>query len=180
MTPLVQLNGLVLHAGKYYTIHTDHLGSPRLMTDEQNRSVWQWPYSAFGAVEPTGILKATPKRPMAGTAQRVMLKKTPPEQAQRRSTAIAFAGTTAAAQAWNALDQLTQLRDPKGVATQYTYNTSGEVMQETSPATPYPTAVCQTGLTHCWPAPAARPPPAARVPARACAPYPAGCGARRC
>ncbi len=66
--------------GRFYAIHTDHLGSPRLMKDEQNRPVWQWPYSAFGAVEPTGILKATPKTPMAGTTQSIMLKKTPPEQ----------------------------------------------------------------------------------------------------
>ncbi len=35
----------------------------------------------------------------------------------RRSTATAFADNTAATQAWNALDQLTQLTDPKGVAT---------------------------------------------------------------
>ncbi len=66
--------------GKYYAIHTDHLGSPRLMKDEQNKPVWQWPYSAFGAVEPTGILKATPKTPMAGTTQSVALKKKQPEQ----------------------------------------------------------------------------------------------------
>jgi YD repeat-containing protein len=41
----------------------------------------------------------------------------------RRPTATTFADNTAATQAWNALDQLTQLTDPKGVATQYTRTT---------------------------------------------------------
>ena len=40
--------------GKFFAIHTDHLGTPRLMTDQDNKPVWQWPYSAFGNNKPTG------------------------------------------------------------------------------------------------------------------------------
>lgn len=42
--------------GKLYAVHTDHLGTPRLVTDDQRRPVWQWPYSAFGDNKPTGPL----------------------------------------------------------------------------------------------------------------------------
>ncbi len=45
--------------GNFFAIHTDHLGTPRLMTNEDNQPVWQWPYSAFGTTKPTGVLKAT-------------------------------------------------------------------------------------------------------------------------
>ena len=45
--------------GRFYAIHTDHLGTPRLITDDTNKVVWQWSYSAFGENKPTGILKAT-------------------------------------------------------------------------------------------------------------------------
>ncbi len=62
--------------GKYYAIHTDNLGSPRLMKDEQNRPVWQWPYSAFGNNKPTGVLKATPNPRAAITNIPVLLKAT--------------------------------------------------------------------------------------------------------
>ena len=41
-----------------YAIHTDHLGTPRLITNEQNQPVWQWAYSAFGNNKPTGVLQA--------------------------------------------------------------------------------------------------------------------------
>jgi RHS repeat-associated protein len=43
--------------GQVYAVHTDHLGTPRLMTDAAKRPVWQWPYSAFGDNKPTGVLK---------------------------------------------------------------------------------------------------------------------------
>jgi RHS repeat-associated protein len=46
-------------AGKLHAIHTDHLGTPRLMTNETNTAQWQWPYSAFGDNAPTGLLKPT-------------------------------------------------------------------------------------------------------------------------
>ena len=66
--------------GKFYAIHTDHLGTPRLMTDAGNKPVWQWPYSAFGNNKPTGVLKATanPKQAMAN--QPMLLKRTNPQQ----------------------------------------------------------------------------------------------------
>ena len=47
--------------GKILAIHSDHLGTPRLMTSETNTPVWQWPYSAFGTNKPTGILQTTAK-----------------------------------------------------------------------------------------------------------------------
>jgi RHS repeat-associated protein len=49
----------VYRGGRFYAIHADHLNTPRLMTDDSNKAVWQWPYSAFGDNKPTGILKAT-------------------------------------------------------------------------------------------------------------------------
>jgi RHS repeat-associated protein len=42
--------------GKLFAVHTDHLGTPRLVTDDERRPVWQWPYSAFGNNKPTGPL----------------------------------------------------------------------------------------------------------------------------
>jgi RHS repeat-associated protein len=45
--------------GKLYAIQSDHLGTPRLITNETNTPQWQWPYSAFGDNNPTGILKPT-------------------------------------------------------------------------------------------------------------------------
>nr|WP_255429383.1 RHS repeat-associated core domain-containing protein [Ramlibacter albus] len=42
--------------GKLYAIHSDHLGTPRLITDSSKAVVWQWPYSALGANKPTGVL----------------------------------------------------------------------------------------------------------------------------
>lgn len=50
------------------------------MTNDQNRPVWQWPYSAFGTTKPTGILKATAKPKNAMANQPVMLKGTQPAQ----------------------------------------------------------------------------------------------------
>jgi RHS repeat-associated protein len=44
--------------GRFYAVHTDHLGTPRLVTDDAKEPVWQWPYSAFGEVEPIGALRA--------------------------------------------------------------------------------------------------------------------------
>ena len=63
--------------GKLYAIHTDHLGTPRLMKDDQNKAVWQWPYSAFGTTKPTGILRAVPQT-SPEAASPVWLKATEP------------------------------------------------------------------------------------------------------
>ncbi len=40
-------------------IHSDHLGTPRKVTNTSNNADWQWPYSAFGENSPNGILTTT-------------------------------------------------------------------------------------------------------------------------
>jgi RHS repeat-associated protein len=64
--------------GRFYAIHPDYLGTPRLITNDANEPVWQWPYSAFGANKPTGILKATQKPKQAYTNEPMLLKGTNP------------------------------------------------------------------------------------------------------
>lgn len=49
--------------GKLYAVHTDYVGTPRLVTDDQRRPVWQWSYSAFGDNKPTGPLTESRKVP---------------------------------------------------------------------------------------------------------------------
>ena len=39
--------------GEKFAVHTDHLNTPRRMTDATNQPVWQWGYSAFGDNEPS-------------------------------------------------------------------------------------------------------------------------------
>ena len=34
----------VLRGGQLYAVHSDHLATPRLITDSANQPVWQWPY----------------------------------------------------------------------------------------------------------------------------------------
>jgi RHS repeat-associated protein len=58
---------------KFLAIHSDHLGTPRLMTDSLNKPAWQWPYSAFGNNKPTGILKHATSATGAFTNQPVLL-----------------------------------------------------------------------------------------------------------
>lgn len=53
----------MFRGGKLYAVHTDHLGTPRMVKDDQRRPVWQWPYSAFGDNKPTGPLVAGRKLP---------------------------------------------------------------------------------------------------------------------
>ena len=62
--------------GRFFAVHSDHLGTPRLVTDEQNKPVWQWPYSAFGNNKPTGVLKATTNPRSAITNQPTLLRAT--------------------------------------------------------------------------------------------------------
>nr|WP_255429311.1 RHS repeat-associated core domain-containing protein [Ramlibacter albus] len=45
--------------GVLYAIHTDQIGTPRVVTDPSKNPVWQWTYSAFGNNKPTGILSAS-------------------------------------------------------------------------------------------------------------------------
>jgi RHS repeat-associated protein len=47
-------------AGSAVQYSYDHLGTPRSITDDTNKVVWQWAYSAFGDNKPSGILQATP------------------------------------------------------------------------------------------------------------------------
>ncbi|WP_431113068.1 RHS repeat-associated core domain-containing protein [Variovorax paradoxus] len=39
--------------GMTYAVHSDHLNTPRLLTNDSNQPVWQWTYSAFGEDPPT-------------------------------------------------------------------------------------------------------------------------------
>ena len=39
--------------GTKYAVHSDHLNTPRRMTNESGQAVWQWSYSAFGDEKPT-------------------------------------------------------------------------------------------------------------------------------
>ena len=39
--------------GSRFAVHSDHLNTPRRLTDESANSVWQWAYSAFGDEQPT-------------------------------------------------------------------------------------------------------------------------------
>ena len=41
---------------RLYAIHADPLNTPRQITDDTNKVVWQLPYSAFGDNKPTGVL----------------------------------------------------------------------------------------------------------------------------
>ncbi|MBK6386812.1 MAG: RHS repeat-associated core domain-containing protein [Rhodoferax sp.] len=66
----------IYKGGRFYAVHADHINTPRLITDDTNKPVWQWPYSAFGENKPTGILKATPNPRAAITNQPQLLKAT--------------------------------------------------------------------------------------------------------
>ncbi len=50
----------VLKGGQLHAVHTDHLGTPRLITNSSNKPVWQWPYSGFGNNLPSGVLMRVP------------------------------------------------------------------------------------------------------------------------
>ena len=58
---------------RFFAIHTDHLGTPRLVTDNTNKVVWQWAYSGFGGNKPMGVLKPTTSATGAFTNQPVLL-----------------------------------------------------------------------------------------------------------
>jgi RHS repeat-associated protein len=46
---------------RFYGVHSDHLGTPRLITDDSGKAVWQWAYSAFGDNKPSGPFTSSPK-----------------------------------------------------------------------------------------------------------------------
>jgi RHS repeat-associated protein len=66
----------VYRNGSLYAVHTDHLGTPRLITDATKTPVWQWPYSAFGNNKPTGPLATITTTTASGTT--TQLKGTAP------------------------------------------------------------------------------------------------------
>ena len=76
-TGAAQLIGLYKN-NRFYAVHTDHLGMPRSITDDTNKVVWQWAYSAFGDNKPTGVLKATSNPQAAITNQPKLLTATSP------------------------------------------------------------------------------------------------------
>ncbi|CAM8625966.1 Rhs repeat-associated core [Comamonadaceae bacterium] len=76
-TGTAQLIGLY-RSNRFYAVHTDHLGTPRQITDDTNKVVWQWAYSAFEDNKPTGILKATTNPKAAITNQPKPLTATSP------------------------------------------------------------------------------------------------------
>jgi RHS repeat-associated protein len=43
--------------GNTYAVHSDHLNTPRRLSNEASQPVWQWRYSAFGEEEPTTAAK---------------------------------------------------------------------------------------------------------------------------
>jgi RHS repeat-associated protein len=43
----------VVQAGNILTVQTDHLDTPRQLTDNTKKVVWNWAYSAFGENQPT-------------------------------------------------------------------------------------------------------------------------------
>ena len=64
--------------GRFYAMHSDHLGTPRLITDQSNEVVWQWAYSAFGDNAPTGVMRMTAP-PKAASNNQPTLKATEPK-----------------------------------------------------------------------------------------------------
>ena len=44
--------------GRLYSVHTDHLGTPRVIRDDSNQVVWQLPFSPFGEIKPSGPLQS--------------------------------------------------------------------------------------------------------------------------
>jgi len=43
--------------GQTYAVHSDHLNTPRKLTQANGQAVWQWAYSAFGDEQPTTTAK---------------------------------------------------------------------------------------------------------------------------
>jgi len=49
--------------GKVYALHPDHLGSPRVVTDNTGAVVWNWKGEPFGATAPTGSFALNLRHP---------------------------------------------------------------------------------------------------------------------
>jgi RHS repeat-associated protein len=76
----------VLKGNQLHPIHTDHLGTPRLMTNDIRAVVWQRPYSAFGTTEPTGPLKAVADPGLAVGGQPMLVRTNPPVELNARES----------------------------------------------------------------------------------------------
>ena len=48
-TPVASMRGSAGGGVDIYSIYSDHLNTPRLITDATNRTVWEWPLDTFGA-----------------------------------------------------------------------------------------------------------------------------------
>ncbi|WP_268810530.1 RHS repeat domain-containing protein [Variovorax sp. Root434] len=61
--------------GAIYAVHSDHLNTPRRLTNADGQAVWQWTYSAFGEDKPTTAgnrfanKETTPNPGTTGTAE---------------------------------------------------------------------------------------------------------------
>ncbi|SOE06393.1 RHS repeat-associated core domain-containing protein [Variovorax sp. YR752] len=61
--------------GATYAVHSDHLNTPRKLTNADGQAVWQWSYSAFGEDKPTTAknrfanLETTPNPGTAGISE---------------------------------------------------------------------------------------------------------------
>jgi len=58
-TPVASVRPAATGGAVLYPIYTDHLNTPRLITDMANRTVWEWPLDTFGAgsanEDPSGL-----------------------------------------------------------------------------------------------------------------------------
>src|SRR4030095_930840 len=48
-TPVASVRTSAGNGVDIFSIYTDHLNAPRLITDAVNRTVWEWPLDTFGA-----------------------------------------------------------------------------------------------------------------------------------
>ena len=80
-TPNGPLPIAVIVNGQKFAVHSDHLNTPRRITNDQGQPVWQWAYSAFGETKPTTAhhrfadLDAVPNPGTANFAELVVNKR---------------------------------------------------------------------------------------------------------
>jgi RHS repeat-associated protein len=77
--------------GQIYAVHSDHLNTPRRITDSQGQVVWQWAYSAFGDNTPTlakngfANLDLTPNQGTTGISETVFNLRLPGQYYDKES-----------------------------------------------------------------------------------------------
>ncbi len=52
-TPAGPMPVAFYNGSRHYAVHTDHLNTPRRLTQSDKKIAWQWAYSAFGEEQPT-------------------------------------------------------------------------------------------------------------------------------